>query len=322
MMRCISFDGGGVRGVMSARLLSRIIKDHGELFNHTNVFAGTSIGAYTAAGLAAGMSIDEIEDLIVRISSQTFKKNFWSKLGKAWGFQSAKYSQKYIAEELSKIFGNQTLGDLKKGVLIASFRLSKVTANFPPAWTPVFFHNMGRVSGGTSGHSKDLKIVDALLRSSAAPTYFPIYQNHIDGGIIANNPSMALLAQLVQSNVADIKDIILLSVGTGYETRHINSQNGNWGYLPWLRPGKKYGKGNLIDLVMDGPGDSNHFYTKTILKSKYHRLQIYMKDSISLCDAEKIPHLQQIADSQDLRQTDAWLKTNWVTLQHEKITGL
>ena len=311
MIHCMCFDGGGVRGVMSARLVARLLEQQENLVSKTQVFGGTSIGAYLAAGLAMGVPIDEIEDMMQRVTTKTFDRSLFDKISNLWGWDAPAYSTRFIKSELKKIFGEKTIGDLKKKIIIASFQLSKRTASYPAAWTPVFFHNIGRAAGGTAGHSKELKIYDALLRSSAAPTYFPIYQNHIDGGIIANNPSMAMISQIIHSKAAKIDEIVCLSVGTGYETRHLDVQNGKWGLIQWLRPNRRFGNGNLIHLLMDGPGDANHFYAKTILAAHYHRLQIQMVEAIGMSESKRMDELLEIADKESLDSALAWLQGFW-----------
>jgi patatin-like phospholipase/acyl hydrolase len=37
-------------------------------------------------------------------------------------------------------------------------------------------------------------VVDAALRSAAAPTYFPVYQGYCDGAVTANNPSLVAVS--------------------------------------------------------------------------------------------------------------------------------
>ncbi len=64
----------------------------------------------------------------------------------------------------------------------------------------------------------------AAKASGAAPSYFRPEGAFIDGGILANNPSMALLTEVVEFNVAKkalehdaevVRPSVLVSIGTG-----------------------------------------------------------------------------------------------------------
>lgn len=95
------------------------------------------------------------------------------------------FGASYSAEELKKMlvetFGEKTLSDLPTKVLIPSFKLDPDflmmgSSNTPPKtkhWHPEFFHNLH--------HSRNAhnSMVDVILRSAAAPTYFPAYQGNL-----------------------------------------------------------------------------------------------------------------------------------------------
>ena len=65
------------------------------------------------------------------------------------------------------------------------------------------------------------------MSTSAAPTYFPSYGVFVDGGVIANNPSMAAIAQALDGRnqaserATTLDEIKLLSVGTGASLQYI-----------------------------------------------------------------------------------------------------
>ena len=112
---------------------------------------------------------------------------FWNEVRDLNKLIGADYTQSPLKKALVKAMGDKTLAELEKQVLISSFDLdnSPVKPGSMRTWKPKFFQNF--VGPGSDGQEK---VIDVALRTSAAPTYFPIYQGYIDGGVVANNPSM------------------------------------------------------------------------------------------------------------------------------------
>ena len=80
--RILSLDGGGIRGVLTLQYLKVIetmVKERfGEetlLCDYFDLIGGTSIGSIIAAGLASGMSVDELNALYTRIGSTVFESS-------------------------------------------------------------------------------------------------------------------------------------------------------------------------------------------------------------------------------------------------------
>ena len=59
----LSFDGGGVRGALSIKLLERIENEISNIVKTSNMISGTSTGSLIALGLAYGMSPSEVSKL-------------------------------------------------------------------------------------------------------------------------------------------------------------------------------------------------------------------------------------------------------------------
>jgi patatin-like phospholipase/acyl hydrolase len=168
--RILSIDGGGVRGALAARILARLEAAVPDLIGQTALLAGTSTGAIIALGLANGLTPSELVDLYRQNSGQIFHASLLHDFGDLWGLIGAKYSGKDRWQGLYPTFGETRLGQLTKKVLVAAFDLGgKPDSNGVQQWRARFFHNF---DGPTS--SANEKAMDVIMRSSAAPTYFPI----------------------------------------------------------------------------------------------------------------------------------------------------
>ena len=98
--------------------------------------------------------------------------------------------------------------------------------------------------------------VDVALATSAAPVYFEpysftytvkgtcnekVYRNIIDGGIVANNPSYLGLTEAMAGLNIQLKDISLLSLGTGMDVFAKNLSSSKMGARFWANPINKNG---------------------------------------------------------------------------------
>jgi uncharacterized protein len=144
-------------------------------------------------------------------------------------------------------------------------------------------------------------VVDVAMRTSAAPSYFPIYQGYIDGGVVAGNPSMTALAQALEPSTGgqSLSDITLLSVGTGRNNRYIAAQDNDWGWAQWAP--------HIINIVLDGTSGIADYECRQLLGARYHRLNPHLPERIDLDDVTKIPRLREIGERVMLEPTLDWL---------------
>jgi patatin-like phospholipase/acyl hydrolase len=307
--RILSCDGGGIRGILTAVLLNRLLGAYPALLQDRpgtiSLFAGTSTGGILALGLAAGLTPAQIRDLYVVNGKLIFDSSWTRDVVELGGISGAKYDNVNLKQILLDTFGAQKLNDLHSRVLISSFSLDNQEAD--PSlrtWHPKFFHNF-------SGPDSDGEIlaVDVAMATSAAPTYFPSYGVFVDGGVIANNPSMAAIAQALDGRNqagerATLDEIKLLSVGTGVSLQYINGNDHDWGDAQWMRP--------ILNVMMDGSVGVADFECKQLLGDRYHRVEPVFPagKSFPMDDVSKIVDLMDQANAFDLADTVAWLNAS------------
>jgi len=294
MYKVLSIDGGGIRGIIPARLLERLEIHRPGIVQEFDLYAGTSTGAVLAAGFANGFQPRFMRQLYQGFGEEVFADSFWDDLRDIKYILGADYSIENLKALLERVIGTKTLGDLQKKILIATYDL-KDESRDPPRWKPKFFHNYT----DSSGDSEHI-LSDVVLRSAAAPIYFPTYQGYIDGGVSANNPSTCALAQAFHEGYLDIR---LLSLGTGNNPRWLDIKDADWGVAQWGL--------NLINMVMDGGSEVADYQCRQILRDQYFRLQPQLQNPISMDEWQSINQLLEIADGIDLEPLLTWLSDSF-----------
>ncbi len=242
--RMLSLDGGGILGVISLEILKEMetqiraeagADDSFRLCDFFDYFAGTSTGAIIAAGLAIGMSVDELSALYKDHADKIFTRAWiWNRLRR-------RYDHHNLAELLQHYLTTKTIGTLREEGAIKSLLLI-ATRNISTKSPWLVSTNEADLYAGPTGK---LPLWQLVRASTAAPFYFapetlPIYSRRggepklwlfEDGGLTAyNNPAMALFRHAVHPVHWVQKDapvpgpwdtgedkMMLISVGTGGE---------------------------------------------------------------------------------------------------------
>lgn len=305
--RILSLDGGGLRGLISARLLHRL-NTHPEIagwLESADLLAGTSTGGLLALGLAWGKTPDEICELYLRKGRAIFDDSLWDNIRDLGRTVGAQYSNRRLKAELKRLFGDARLKELRKKVAIPAFDLDNEAEPEARTWKPKIFHNFaGPDSDG------DARIADVALYTSAAPTYFPSADGYIDGGVFANNPSIVALAQAISKRNragerAALDDVALLSVGTGVSLTYIRGGRLDWGYAQWIKP--------LLGVLTDGVAGIADYQARQLLDERYHRLQIVFPpgELIPMDAVKKLGRMDRIASDFNLEAAVRWIGSVW-----------
>lgn len=302
--RILALDGGGIRGLYTAVLLNRLEAQVPGFTGRVDLLAGTSTGGILALGLAKGMSPQALSDLYQNGGNAIFSRTLWHEIRDLGELAGAKYDNKNLIRIIQSTFGNGTLNDLlPRHVLIPSFDLDNEAAPpTPRMWKPKFFHNFaGSDSDGVQ------KIADVALRTSAAPTYFPVHQGYVDGGVVANNPSMAALAQAIDAGTGgqQLGDLKLFSIGTGITPTFVSGDTLDWGLAQWAKV--------LADMMLEGVMGVADYECQRLLGTEgYFRLAPALPAPIPLDCAEKIPNLIEDANQVDITAAVHWLNANFL----------
>jgi patatin-like phospholipase/acyl hydrolase len=298
MYRILSFDGGGIRGLVTLALLKRLEAEVPNLIKGADLIAGTSTGGIIALGLAAEVSVEALISLYRDNGKRIFDDSWWDNIRDLGGISGADYDQKNLEKLLKDIFGDTKLRDLKKRVLIPTFDLDNEDKEpSKRTWNPKFFHNFpGEDSDG------DESVVYVALNTSAAPTYFPSHDGYIDGGVVANNPSLAAMAQTQDTRNDEpaprLDEIRLLSLGTGTNLSFVKGRTLDWGFAQWAKP--------LISLLLDASTGISDFQCRHIFKDGYRRIApIFPHDTnIKLDDWQRSQDLLEFGSAAAL--VDSW----------------
>lgn len=318
--RVLTIDGGGTRGVLSARILSNIETTLNRRYNQEvpigkrfDFIVGTSTGGIIALALAMGRRADEVvrfyEEHIPNIFGKRHKARFPYWLGSPF------YKPESLRVALTEFFKDATLRDMSTDVCVTAVSLQNAAPRFYKS--EYLTRNAAR---------SDEKLVEIALATSAAPVYFPAHSMHrsaslIDGGICANNPSLVALVDALQFQVASkrgtppppdgskrlLSDIVLLSIGTGMPAGmpyNIDKLR-NGGTSAWIfgldRSNPSFPFASpivpLIEILMQSQSQLADFQTGFLLgPQNYLRINPQLKFSMSLDNVDKITELKNLCD--------------------------
>lgn len=298
-IRVLSIDGGGIRGIIPARILAelerRTEKPVCALFD---LLAGTSTGGILALALTrpeagtnhAAHSASDMVEFYEQLGPAIFNEPLLQILGSVDGLIRSKYSDGPIENALQSYFGNTLLSDALTSVLVPSYELSQQT--------PFFF----RSARAKQDPKFDYPMRTVARSTSAAPTYFPpervsmpgTDQSYvmIDGGVFANNPAACALVE-ARVQFPQAHDFTLVSLGTGaLKEPSLMTTPEDWGLAQWARP--------LLDTVLDGVNSTVDYQMSQLLgaredgTARYYRLQPALTSSSQTLDNAEPETLEQL----------------------------
>ncbi|XP_064971430.1 patatin-like protein 2 [Musa acuminata AAA Group] len=297
LITILSIDGGGIRGVIPATILSfleselqKLDGDDVRIADYFDVIAGTSTGGLVTAMLAAPdennrplFAAKDIKSFYLEHSPKIFPQigGFLAPVRRMfrslWG---PKYSGTYLHSLIREKLGGVRLHETLTNVIIPTFDIKQLH--------PTIFssYEVKRKS------SLDACLSDICIGTTAAPTYFPAHYfetkdsegsssrefHLIDGGIAANNPALVAVGEVTKEvhkknpdhfprEAMDYRKFLLISLGTGsakVEGKYRAKSASRWGVFGWLLGG---GSTPLVDVLMQSCADIVDIHLSVVFKA-------------------------------------------------------
>lgn len=224
MYKILSLNGGGIRGYITTLVLMELEKlakvKIGGLFD---LVCGTSAGAIIGAGadhLPASHMAHLVRDVLPK---DLFAKNFMS----FGGLLRTKYDTDRKNKALKEV-----IADTPHNIDYAFVAYDIAHRR------PVIFNSLEDSVSSKALFTSKYSMKDAVCASSAAPIYWDPYQLDnmilVDGAYFANDPTSVGL-KLALDGQRCLEDIMIVNIGTGYETDKFNFKNGH-NPLKWMMP--------------------------------------------------------------------------------------
>jgi uncharacterized protein len=201
----LALSGGGYRGLFSARVLELMEQQYGgHVADRFDLITGTSIGGILALALAVRIPAANLTNIFVKHGAEIFQSR-----GLGSGWFGAKYDNRNLKALLARkeYLGERLLGESRSRLAIPAVNY---TTGAPQLFKTPHHKNFGR--------DYCLPMVEVAMATSAAPTYFPIYemnsQQYVDGGLVANAPGLLAVHEAREFLGQDHDDVHVLAIGT------------------------------------------------------------------------------------------------------------
>lgn len=216
--RLLCLDGGGIRGLVLIQILIEIESVIKKPVVHCfDWIAGTSTGGILALGLAMGKNLRECQALYFRIKESAF-------------VGSRPYNSEGLESVLKDCLGTDTV---MADITAPKLMITGVLADRKPVELHLFRNyespsNIMNVEQSSKFEPtlppEQQHLWKAARATGAAPSYFRAFGRFLDGGLIANNPTLDAMTEIHEYNLAlkatgrpnDVLPLsLVVSLGTG-----------------------------------------------------------------------------------------------------------
>lgn len=299
----LALKGGGVRGLITTRLLVRTLKEFPDLLDKVFLIIGASIGAGIGAGLAFGKEPIDIEKLLYEKIDGALKDSLWDDIQDIGGFgiglgglKGAEFDSENMYNMYDEVFLDLQLKDAKIPFCATAFDI---------------FTNRPKIFESLTGADDDFYIDDVITGSGAAPLAFNAHYIHhpkvmllFDGGVFGVDPTECGIGQALdprnRDGIIDKDKMKILTIGTGVYEGEIKRGNGDWGLIEFA--------GNIETLLIDSVTQITEFRTRQEYGDRFHHIDPVMERDIKPMDLTAKDELLEIGDRFDLDETFEWIR--------------
>lgn len=277
MYKILSLSGGGARGIYQAVYLRALGPSFTQpLCKKFDLIAGTSTGSIVAAGVAFEIDLVEIVDLFKKRAPEIFSARWFSSVR-----SGPHYSSDPLRAELDKVFGEKRLKEASRPLLIPATVLNR----YAPRQFSTF------EVPGVVWTDPELKVVDVVMASCAAPSYFsPVKPDHpheersyVDGGMWANSPSLVAVISAHYYLKIPLAEMKLLSLGNGEAVQGANPKE-----FATLRPISKPMISSIFDMMFAAQSKAADELVEMVLApGNFKRINSTLSERINLDDAAR-----------------------------------
>ena len=290
VVRVLSVDGGGVRGILPVRVLVALEEMTGkrttDLFD---IMVGTSIGGIGILGLSRPgsdgkprwaardllevysqrasdifpdtslswpQSLNQVSEMIRRPSPTAALLGSNPRLG------NARYDPAGLIDILTGQLGGTMLSEALRRTIVTTYDVR--------SQRPIMFDS----KAVRDGEQDDIPMITVARATSAAPTYFPPMTDGddngeerllVDGGIFANNPALLGLQAALAEGVP-ARNVVLVSLGTGLHGPNSSLTKSEYMGLSWFRLAQ-----NLLESAQVGNVAVIDSFLRTAIGDTYWR---------------------------------------------------
>ncbi len=290
-----------MRGIYAARVLEHIAgRFGGKMVEQADLVAGTSTGALLAAGVACGISGQELVKIYLSLGERVFRYRWWS----FCGLLCSQYNNERLKQALQQLFGDRRLGDVERRLALPVMNLT---------------HGMPVVLRSDIPEHQHIPLWLAVQAACAAQSFFDpcVIDGELfcDAGLWAYDPALSVVMSEYKERRIPWENFRIVSLGSGIgEHFYPVKERGIWTFLGWGLA-MRWRIQRLINIVLNIQGAAAAEALSAVVDDEQmFRFNFRMNHALALDDSRDLAMLTRQADKDFAEEGDGfrdWLTQAW-----------